>query len=195
MKICNSESLFVKQRTFIYFAVMLINLYSCSSADKGRDEHDLGNYHFKATVGGRKMNCNIAKFEGRVKDGCWEYIAVVGNEIRDYSFPFFNFVPNYSSLFLDFEICRHGGSIEPGSYSTQTEQGMVVRYGVDTPDGINIYGTDHAKDVFTVEIEKINKDGIKGTFSGMVRNGIGQPLFIVDGSFNVPHDMLVYPQN
>jgi hypothetical protein len=56
-----------------------------------------------------------------------------------------------------------------------------------------LYNTSNARDVFTVKIDAISKDGIKGTFSGTLTNSAGASLSVKEGSFNLPYDQLVNP--
>lgn len=181
MKIFSFKVATVKLKTFMYIAAVSISLYSCSSDDSSADDNNCNGYYFKAIVKDKEMKCHLAKFEGGGEDNRWEHIAVGGSVIRD------------NGLFLNFKICKKGGNIKPGIYSTPLEPEMVARFGITFPEGIYNYDTNNAKDTFTVKIEKINEDGIKGTFYGTVRNKSGQPISIKEGSFNVPHDTLVFP--
>ncbi|MDQ1165484.1 hypothetical protein [Flavobacterium sp. SORGH_AS_0622] len=71
---------------------------------------------------------------------------------------------------------------------------MVARYAIQTPNGTILYNTRTADDIFTVKIESISKSGIKGTFSGKVRNmESGAVINITDGSFNLPYMDIVNP--
>ncbi|BAV06449.1 hypothetical protein FLA_2468 [Filimonas lacunae] len=70
---------------------------------------------------------------------------------------------------------------------------MIARYAVQQPDGTLLYNTANSNDVFTVKIEAISQEGIKGTFSGTVRNLAGQAISITDGSFNLPYQTLINP--
>ncbi|MNT91977.1 hypothetical protein D3C72_2331680 [compost metagenome] len=71
---------------------------------------------------------------------------------------------------------------------------MVARYAVQTKDGTILYSTRTADDIFTVKIESISKSGIKGTFSGKVRNlDSGVAIEITEGTFNLPYLDIINP--
>ncbi|MFW0718314.1 hypothetical protein [Pedobacter sp. N23S346] len=167
-------------------ASMLFSLGGCKK-DGGGGAEEAKNYFFKATVGGKEINYYSVNFQGGGNDDRWEHIVVGGFESSLLS----NTNPGPPGL--DFEIWKQGGNIGVGTYSTPAEMGMIARYYIQTDKGTLIWNTSWADDVFTVKIEEISKQGIKGTFSGTVRNQAGQAISITNGSFNLPYNDLVNP--
>jgi hypothetical protein len=180
LKLLNSLSM------LFYLAVLAISLSACSK-DKGSGPQTTGDYYFRASLDGRKVDFHTANFQGSGDDGRFEHLVVGGYET---SYPASG-GPIPPSL--DFEIWRLGGNITTGTYSTPAEQKMIARYAVQNPDGTLLYNTSFANDVFTLKIETISKTGIKGTFSGTVRSMAGKAISITEGSFNLPYQTIVNP--
>lgn len=169
------------------FLIIVFCMSACSKDDGGGNSSSSGDYFFRATVGGRKVDFHTVNFQGGGNDNRWEHIVVGGYED---SYPSSGGPVPPS---LDFEIWRTGGNIVPGTYTTPAEPNMIARYAVQQPDGTLLYNTSFSDDVFTVNIEAISKEGIKGSFSGTVRNMAGQAISITDGSFNLPYQTLINP--
>ena len=164
----------------------LISLGGCKKDSDGGAE-EAKDYFFKATVGGKEINYYSVNFQGGGNDDRWEHIVIGGSESSLLN------NPKQLPPRLDFEIWKQGGNIGVGTYSTPSEPLMIARYVVQTDQGSLIWNTSWADDVFTVKIEAISKQGIKGTFSGTVRNQAGQAVSITNGSFNLPYKDLVNP--
>lgn len=160
------------------YALLVFGISSCSKSDDPKPDNS--GYHFTATIGGKKVVMHNAKFQGGGNDGRWEHVVVSGSETTSVTSPS-----------LDFEIWRLGGDITPGTYVTPAETGMISRYAVQLSGGTLVYNSQH--DVFTVKIDAISKDGIKGTMTGTLRSDGGESISITDGEFNLPYDVLVNP--
>ncbi|WP_294205113.1 hypothetical protein [uncultured Chryseobacterium sp.] len=172
-------------RLFLCFAILGIGMSSCSKDDDTGGES--GDYYFRASIDGRKVNFHNAIFQGGGNDNRWEHIVVGGNEA---SYPTDGSLPSPS---LDFEIWRNGGNITAGTYTTPAETGMITRYAIQKKEGTLIYNTSYGDDVFSVNIETISKEGIKGTLSGKVRSMDGTVINVTEGSFNLPYDTMINP--
>ncbi|MCP2025263.1 hypothetical protein L1276_000403 [Flavobacterium sp. HSC-32F16] len=181
----NKAVIFVKQLFCILVLALLFS--ACSGDDNGSDKAASG-YYFRASLDGRKIDFYTVNFQGGGNDNRFEQIVIGG-----YETPF----PKIGELAppsLDFEIWKLGGDIKPGTYSTPADEGMAARYAVQTANGTILYSTRTADDIFTVKIESISKSGIKGTFSGKVRNGdSGTAIEITEGTFNLPYLDIVNP--
>lgn len=176
---------FVKQLFYVF--ILAVFFSACSSNDSESDNNK-SEYYFKATLNGRKINYYDANFQFSGNDGRFEHITIGGFET-----PYPKTPGQLAPDSLDFEIWRTGGNIPAGTYSTPTEPEMVARYAVQKKDGTIVYSTLTADDVFTVKIESISEKGIKGTFSGKVRNNSGDVVEITEGSFYLPDSDLVNP--
>lgn len=145
-------------------------------------------YYFRASLNGRKVDFYNVNFQGGGNDNRFEQIVIGG-----YEAPF----PKIGEPLppsLDFEIWKLGGDIKTGTYATPTDEEMVARYAIQTPNGTILYSTRTADDIFTVKIESISKMGIKGTFAGKVRNlDSAQAIDITEGTFNLPYLEIVNP--
>ncbi len=172
-------------RIFFLLILLCMGLSSCSNNDEVSDHSE--DYYFRASLDNRKVDFHSVIFQGGRNDNRWEHIVIGGNEK---SSPTDGSLPSPS---LDFEIWKQGGDIKAGTYATPEEQGMIARYAVQTNNGTLLYNTSTANDVFTVHIEAISKDGIKGTFSGKVRSMEGNVINITEGSFNLPYDKMINP--
>lgn len=170
-----------------YVTISAIVFSGCSSDEGGADKTE-SNYYFRATLDGRKVEFYTVNFQGGGNDNRFEHIVIGG-----YEAPFPKLGESLPPS-LDFEIWKLGGDIKAGTYSTPTDEEMVARYAIQTPNGTIIYSTRTADDIFTVKIESISKSGIKGTFSGTVRNlDSGKAITITDGTFNLPDSDIVNP--
>ncbi|BDU26106.1 hypothetical protein [Flavobacterium sp. GSB-24] len=180
-----TASLFKK---LFYVSVFAVLLSACSSDDGGSDK-TASDYYFRATLDGRKIDFYTVNFQGGGNDDRFEQIVIGGFEA-----PHPTKVGEQLPPSLDFEIWKLGGNITAGTYSTPVDEGMVARYAIQTPNGTILYNTRTADDIFTVKIESVSKSGIKGTFSGKVRNmESGAVINITDGSFNLPYMDIVNP--
>ncbi len=179
---------FFNNRVFKVFFLLIVLSMGVSSCSKDDDISDHPqNYYFRASIDNRKVDFHSVKFQGGGNDNRWEHIVIGGNEK---STPTDGSLPSPS---LDFEIWKQGGDIKAGTYATPAEEGMIARYAVQTNNGTLLYNTSVADDVFTVHIESISKDGIKGTFSGKLRSMEGQAIDVTEGSFNLPYDEIINP--
>lgn len=179
-----SISSFTKQLFHVFFLALV--LVSCSSDDNGSDNSG-SDYYFRASLDGRKVDFYDVNFQGGGNDNRFEHIVVGGFEA-----PYPTKVGELIPPSLDFEIWRTGGDIKAGTYSTPTEPEMVARYAIQTTNGTIVYSTRTADDVFTLKIESISKNGIKGTFSGKVRNlDSGVAIEITEGTFNLPYEDII----
>lgn len=173
------------------FLVILcfITLSVCLSACSKKDDTGgapTGDYYFRAKIGGKAINFHSVNFQGGGNDNRFEQIVIGGHEASD--------PPSGPvSPSLDFEIWREGGNITAGTYATPAEKGMIARYAIQKSDGTLMYNTAIADDVFTLKIEEISKSGIKGAFSGTVRNRAGEAINITDGTFNLPYETIINP--
>ena len=175
----------IRQLLSIFLIVMIFS--ACSSDDNGSDNNN-SDYYFKATLNGRAMTFYNVNFQGSGDDNRFSHITIAGFE--DHYPTAQGTVPNS----LDFEIWRTGGDIKAGNYSTSTEPEMVSRYAVQTSNGTIVYSTQPFNDIFTVKIESISKNGIKGTFSGKLRNlESGKAIEVTEGSFNLPYEDIINP--
>lgn len=172
----------------LFYAAISAVLFSACSSDKDRAPKAESEYYFRASLNGRKVEFYNVNFQGGGNDNRFEQIVIGG-----YEAPF----PKIGEPLppsLDFEIWKLGGDIKAGTYSTPADEEMVARYAVQTPNGTILYSTRTADDIFTVKIESISKSGIKGTFSGKVRNlDSGQAIAITEGAFNLPYLDIVNP--
>ena len=181
----NKTAVFVKH--ILYVSVLAVLFSACSSDEGGSDKAE-SDYYFKATLDGRKIDFYTVNFQGGGNDNRFEQIVIGGYEAP------FSKAGELAPPSLDFEIWKQGGDITAGTYSTPTDQEMVARYAVQTKDGTILYSTRTADDIFTVKIESISKSGIKGTFSGKVRNlDSGIAIEITEGTFNLPYLDIVNP--
>jgi len=177
-------------KNMIIVSLTLIFLFvtGCSKKDaEGGGTEQSDDYYFKATLNGRKINYRAANFQGGGNDDRWEHIVVGGFEGP--------WVPGdlIGPPGLSFEIWRLGGNIGTGSYSTPAEEKMTAKYNIQTANGTIIYNTSWADDIFNLKIDEISKKGIKGSFSGTVRNEEGTAVKITEGSFNLPYEDLINP--
>ncbi len=172
--------------TLMLLSIAALTFSSCSK-DKG-GAAPAQNYYFRANVGGKKIDFHTVNFQGGGNDDRWEQIVIGGYET---SYPTTQGAQVPPSL--DFEIWRLGGNIGPGTYATPAEQEMIARYAIQTKDGTQVYNTSNGDDVFTVNIETISKKGIKGTFSGTVRDINGNAISITEGVFDLPYETIVNP--
>lgn len=62
-----------------YLTVIAISLSACSK-DKGGGPETPGDYYFRASVDGRKVEFHTANFQGSGNDGRFEHIVVGGYE-------------------------------------------------------------------------------------------------------------------
>ncbi|GAA0886458.1 hypothetical protein GCM10009120_50570 [Sphingobacterium siyangense subsp. cladoniae] len=177
---------FKKLWAFLFTVVISLTFSACSKDEDGGNDVST-DYYFRAAIDGRKVDFHTVNFQGGGNDNRWEHIVVGGYET---SYPASG-QPIPPSL--DFEIWKLGGNIAEGTYSTPAEEKMIARYAVQTSDGTLLYNTSFANDVFTLKIESIGKQGIKGTFSGTVRNMAGTAISITDGSFNLPYQTIINP--
>lgn len=169
--------------------LLTIVAFICSSCSKDKGgAAPAQNYYFRANVGGRKIDFHTVNFQGGGNDNRWEQIVIGGYE-TSYPTTSGGQVPPS----LDFEIWRLGGNIGPGTYATPAESEMIARYAVQTPDGTHLYNSSYGDDVFTVNIETISKKGIKGTFSGTVRDLNGNAISVTEGAFDLPYETIVNP--
>ncbi|WP_293788144.1 hypothetical protein [uncultured Pedobacter sp.] len=166
------------------FILITVCLSACSKNDDGGDA-PAGDYYLRAKVGGKAINFYKVNFQGGRSDNRFEHIVIGGHET---SYP----ASGPVSPSLDFEIWKIGGNITPGTYATPGEN-MIARYAIQKSDGTLLYNTANGDDVFTVKIEAISKTGIKGTFSGTVRNLAGEAISIADGTFNLPYETIINP--
>lgn len=179
----NKNTGLVKQ--FLLGLLLVLFSSACSSDGGGSDsEPNSGSdYYFRANLDGRKIDFKTVNFQGGGNDNRFEHVTVGGFEG-----PHPTKVGDLMPPSLDFEIWKLGGDIKAGTYSTPVDQEMVARYAIQTSNGTILYSTRTADDVFTVKIESISKKGIKGTFSGKVRNmDSGKAIEITDGVFNLPY--------
>jgi len=172
----------------VLFCLVLAGLIlsACSKKNGGSNSsQSSGEYYFRAKLNGTPKDFQTVKFQGGGNDNHWEHVVVGGYEA--------SVTANSGALSpsLDFEIWRVGGNIGTGTYVTTTEPQMISRYAVQTGNGTMLYNTINAKDVFTVKIDAISKDGIKGAFSGTLTNSTGVSISVKDGVFNLPYDKLV----
>jgi hypothetical protein len=182
----NKTARFVKQ--LFYVSILTVLFSACSSSDSESNNNE-SDYYFKATLDGRKINFYNANFQAAGNDNRFEYIILGGSEA-----PYPKIAGEQLPPSLDFEIWKIGGNITAGTYSTPAELEMVARYAVQTANGTILYSTRAADDVFIVKIESISKNGIKGTFSGKVRNlESGVAVEVTDGSFNLPDSDIINP--
>ena len=184
-----AKSAIVRQRLNSALAILCLIFISmclsaCSKDDNGGGE-PTGDYYFRAKLGGKAVNFHSVNFQGGGNDNRFEQIVIGGHET---SYP----ASGPVSPSFDFEIWREGGNITAGTYTTPGEN-MIARYAIQKSDGTLIYNTSYSDDVFTVKIEAISKTGIKGTFSGTVRNSVGGAISITDGTFNLPYETLINP--
>lgn len=187
-----TRSLIVKSTKVVkqlFFASAFILLFSACSSDDGGGSDNKSDYYFRASVDGRKIDFRTAKFQGGGNDNRLEMIILGG-----FDGPHPTKAGEVMPPSLDFEIWRLGGNITAGTYSTPAEQEMIARYAIQTDNGTILYNTAIGDDLFTVKIESISEAGIKGTFSGTVRNvSTGHTISITEGAFNLPHDEIVNP--
>ncbi len=177
---------FAKQ---LFYVSILAILFSACSSNDNESNNNQSEYYFKATLDGRKINYYDANFQFSGNNGRFEHIIIGGFETPYPKTPG-QLAPNS----LDFEIWRTGGNIAEGTYSTPLEPEMIARYAVQTKEGTIVYNTSIADDVFTVKIESISEKGIKGTFSGKLRNmDSGVVVEVTEGSFYLPDSVLVNP--
>ncbi|MFC1223350.1 hypothetical protein ACFE6N_06040 [Pedobacter sp. BG31] len=194
MKILSSRAFFTKAKpirnpsgsfwTILCLIMIITCLSACSKKDDGVGE-TTGDYYLRAKVGGKAINFYKVNFQGGGNDNRFEHIVIGGHET---SYP----ASGPVSPSLDFEIWKIGGNITPGTYATPAEN-MIARYAIQKSDGTLLYNTSYGDDVFTVKIEAISKTGIKGTFSGTVRNLAGEAISITDGTFNLPYETIINP--
>lgn len=170
----------------LFYLVMASLMISACSKDDGGGKPS-GDYYFRATLDGVKKEFYTVNFQGGGEDGTWEHVVVGGYEAR---YPT-NGGPVPPSL--DFEIWRTGGSIVPGTYNSPADPGIISRYAVQTDNGTLLYNNVYNDDKYTIKIEAISMDGIKGTFSGTLRTLEGKAITVTDGSFNLPFEELVNP--
>lgn len=174
-------------RQFFPLLVLVLLVSACSSDDSGSNQSD-SDYYFRASLDGRKVDFYTVNFQGGGNDNRFEHIVIGGFEA-----PY----PKLGEPLppsLDFEIWKLGGDIKAGTYSTPIDQEMIARYAVQTANGTILYNTRAADDIFTVKIESISKSGIKGTFSGKVRNlDSGIAIEITEGTFNLPYEDIINP--
>lgn len=169
------------------FLLTTIFLFTACSDDDGSGTASSSDYYFRASLDGRDVDFHTVNFQGGGDDNRWEHIVIGGYET---SFP-----TDGSQIppSLDFEIWRLGGDITPGTYTTPSEPNMIARYAVQTGNGTLLYNTSFSDDAFTVNIESISNDGIKGTFSGTVRSQAGVAIVVSEGSFNLPYEDIINP--
>ncbi|WP_090496508.1 hypothetical protein [Pedobacter terrae] len=165
--------------------IITICLSACSKEDDGGGTPS-EDYYFRAKIGGKAVNFHSVNFQGGGDDNRFEHIVIGGDE-TSYS----GSGPLPPSL--DFELWRLGGNITAGTYATPVEKDMIARYAIQKSDGTLVYNTSSSNDVFTVKIEAISKTGIKGAFSGTVRNSAGEAINITDGTFNLPYETIINP--
>ncbi len=167
------------------FIMITICLSACSKKNDGGGAPD-GDYYFRAKIGGKAVNFHSVNFQGSGDDNRFEHIVIGGDET---SYSGSGLLPPS----LDFEIWRLGGNIAAGTYATPVEKGMIARYAIQKSDGTLVYNTSTSNDIFTVKIEAISKAGIRGAFSGTVRNSAGEAIDITDGTFNLPYETSINP--
>lgn len=172
---------------YLSFCLLVVTLClnACSKDDGGAGPSS--DYYFRATVGGKKIDFHTVNFQGGGNDDRWEHIVIGGYES---SYPTSGGPVPPS---LDFEIWRLGGNIGAGTYVNPAEPNMIARYAVQHPDGTEVYNTSYFDDAFTVKIDAISKEGIKGTCFGTLRSIDGVAISVTDGSFNLPFETLVNP--
>jgi len=180
-----SRKPFSSALAILCFIIISMCLSACSKDNEGGGE-PAGDYYFLAKVGGKEVNFHNANFQGGGDDNRFEHIVVGGYEA---SYPLSGPIPPS----LDFEIWRLGGNISVGTYATPEENKMIARYAIQRTEGTLLYNTSFADDVFTLKIEAISKTGIKGTFSGTVRNSAGEAINISGGTFNLPYQTVINP--
>jgi hypothetical protein len=170
--------------TILVLVLTVLSFSGCSNDEGGGNTSD---YYFKATVDGREINFRSAQFQGGTGDNnIWEHVVVGADEtIYTGSGPL---PPS-----LDFEIWDVGGNVTPGTYTTPTDDRLIVRYAIQTPEGTIVYNTSMYDSPFKVTIEAISKDGIKGKMEGTLQNEQGETRIITNGSFNLPFEELVNP--
>jgi hypothetical protein len=179
------NELFSLSKICLCLALVSLTFSACSKKNSaGKAPQTSGEYYFSAKLNGTSKDFHTVKFQGGGNDNRWEHVVVGGNEAPLSS-------STALSPALDFEIWRMGGNIGTGTYVTTTEPEMISRYAVQTSNGTVLYNNINARDVFTVKIDAISKDGIKGTFSGTLTNSAGVSIIITDGSFNLPYNKLV----
>lgn len=174
-------------RTLFYLALVSLTLQGCSRKHTAEGSGNSGDYYFRATLGGSKKDFHLLKFQGGDADGPWQHIVVGGAEV------FTAGTNGDTGRNLNFEIFRTGGNITPGSYSTLEEKQMIARYAIQKSGGTVLYNTVNGPDNFILKIDAISGDGIRGTFSGTLRNDAGVAISVTDGSFNLPYDQMVNP--
>ncbi|WP_289659184.1 hypothetical protein [Flavobacterium panacagri] len=180
----NKIATFTKQ---LFCILGLTFLFVACSSDDSRSDQTESDYYFRASLDGRKVDFYDVNFQGGGNDNRFEHIVVGGFEA-----PYPTKVGDQIPPSLDFEIWRTGGDIKAGTYSTPTEPEMVARYAVQKQNGTIVYSTRTADDIFTLKIESISKNGIKGTFSGKVRNlDSGVAIEITEGTFNLPYEDII----
>lgn len=188
------KSVFFKSKTaslirHLFYVSIFTILFSACSSDDGASDPKSSDYYFRASLDGRKVDFYVVNFQGGGNDNRFEQIVIGG-----YEAPLPAKIGELAPPSLDFEIWKLGGNITAGTYSTPVDQEMVARYAIQTPNGTIIYSTRTADDIFTVKIESISKNGIKGTFSGKVRNmDSGAAIDITEGTFNLPYLDVINP--
>jgi len=166
------------------FVMIIICFSACSKNDDNGGEPS-GDYYFRAKIGGKAINFHSVNFQGGGNANRFEHIVIGGHE-SSYT------ASGPVSPSFDFEIWKVGGNITAGTYTTPGEN-MIARYAIQKNDGTLIYNTSYGDDAFTVKIEAISKTGIKGAFSGTVRNLAGEAVSITDGTFNLPYETIINP--
>lgn len=92
-----------------------------------------------------------------------------------------------------FEIWRAGGSLNTGTYDVRTEEDMYVVYYLQSKNRTIEYDATWANDPFIVKIDAISKTNIKGSFSGTLRNELGQTISVTEGAFHLPNEVIINP--
>lgn len=174
-----------KIRQIFLAAIFLLALIGCSKG--GNDTKPSNEYYLRATVGEKKIDFHMANFQLGESNGKITYVTVGGVETSP---PSDGTLPPSG---FDFSIWKLNGDITLGTYLTNIEEDMSATYFIYANKRQIFYDTISANDVFAVKIDAISKKGIKGSFSGTVRNETGEAIKVTDGYFNLPYQTIINP--
>ncbi|RYE39315.1 MAG: hypothetical protein EOP48_25935 [Sphingobacteriales bacterium] len=167
-------------KTMNFMLILLLVLMGCAK----KDDITTKDHYLKATINGKKINFKMASYQLGGDNGSIEFVTIGGTES---STPADGALANG----FTFEISRAGGSLTAGTYDVRAEEDMYAVYYIQSQNGTIEYDATWANDAFIVKIDVISKTNIKGSFSGVLRNELGQTISITEGTFHLPNEVIV----
>lgn len=179
-----------KTMNLLFLFAVAITLAACSKSDGGNKSGDNGNYYFRFKMDGvqKEMPFKSANYSYVQSRKRHVKFALAGREKNTGESPNPTLSMYIDAAIMDGDTWK-GADIVAGTYkgyqgeNTTGEWGVVWNYNTNGLDGYWIYEED-----FVLNLQQVDKNTAKGTFSGTLKNDQGKLMKITDGTFYVKVD-------